>query len=107
MVEGEYTNNNVDYDTMFDNLEDLCTVQIPTSKPKVNLDQTRETLKEGAPTKGTFTSNFEHARQQAQYDNHKGMYDHIYVITESLPMRRESLTTCVSLDPSFTSSQAS
>jgi hypothetical protein len=66
---------------MFDNLECLCTVQMSPGYPKVDLDQTREKLKDGARIKGTFTSNFEHARQWAQYDNHKGIHDHIDVMT--------------------------
>jgi hypothetical protein len=80
-LKGEYTNINVNYDKMFDNLEDLHTIKMPPGYPRFDLDQTRETLKERAPTKGKFLSNFEHARQWAQYDNHKGVYDHINVMT--------------------------
>jgi hypothetical protein len=65
-LEGEYTNFNFDYDTMFDNLNDLRTTHMPTVYPKVDLDQTRETLKEGAPTNVTFISNCGHARQRDQ-----------------------------------------
>jgi hypothetical protein len=67
---------------MFDNLDDLRTIQMPPGYFKVDLDQTREVIKEGAPTKGTFTSNFEQAHQRAKYGNHKGMHDHIDIMTE-------------------------
>jgi hypothetical protein len=56
---------------------------MPPSYPKVNLDQTREIMKEGAPPKGTFTSNFEHARKRAHCDNHKGMHDHVSIMTDN------------------------
>jgi hypothetical protein len=45
---------------MFENLEYLRTVEMPSCYPKVDLDQTWETPKEGAPIKGFFISNFEH-----------------------------------------------
>jgi hypothetical protein len=86
---GEYTTSNIDYDTVFDNLNNLHIVQMPPGYSKVDLNQTRETLKEGLPTKGAFTSNFEHAHQQAQYDNHKGMHDHIDVMTEKFANEEE------------------
>jgi hypothetical protein len=89
-LEGEYTNIKVDYNTMFDNLDDLHIVHMPPGYPKVNIGQTQETLKEGAPTKRTFTSNFDHARQLAQYDNHKGMHDHIDVMTENFAKEEEN-----------------
>jgi hypothetical protein len=34
---------------MFENLDDLRTIQMPPGYPKVDLDQTWETLREGAP----------------------------------------------------------
>jgi hypothetical protein len=74
---------------MFDNLDDLWTTERPPGYPKVNLDQTRETLKDGAPTKGTFTSNFGHARQCSQYNNHKGMHDHIDIMTDKFAKEEE------------------
>jgi hypothetical protein len=37
---------------MFNDLDDL-----PPGYPKVDFDHTRETLKDGTPTKGTFTLN--------------------------------------------------
>jgi hypothetical protein len=40
---------------MFNNLDDLRTTDMPPGYPKFDLDQTRENLKDGAPTKGTFT----------------------------------------------------
>jgi hypothetical protein len=82
-LEGEYTKCNVDYDTMFDNPDDLQTTDMPPGYPKVDIDQTRTTLKDGAPTKGTFTSNFGHARQRAHYNNHKGMHDHIDIMMDN------------------------
>jgi hypothetical protein len=63
--------------------------KVPPCYPKVNLDQTSETLKEGAPTKGTFTSNFGHMRQRAQYDNHKGMQDHIDIMMDKFAKEEE------------------
>jgi hypothetical protein len=88
-LKGEYTNCNVDYDTMFENLDDLRTTKMPPGYPNVGLDQTRETLKDGAPTKGTFTSNFGHACQQAKYNNHKGMHDHIDITTDKFAKEDE------------------
>jgi hypothetical protein len=72
---------------MFDNLR---TTEIPPGYPKVDLDQTRGTLKEGSPTKGTFTSNFGHARQRAQYNNYKGMYDHIDIMMDKFAKEEET-----------------
>jgi hypothetical protein len=80
---------NVDFDIMFDNLNYLRAVQIPPGYPKVDLNQTRETLKEGAPKKGTSTFNFEHACKRAQYDNHKGMHNHIDVMMEKFAKKEE------------------
>jgi hypothetical protein len=92
-LEGEYTNCNVDYDTIFKNLDDLRTTNMPQGYPKVNLDQTRETsretLKDGSPKKGTFTLNFGHARQRVQYNNHKGMHNHIDIMTEKFAKEEE------------------
>jgi hypothetical protein len=88
-LEGEYTNCNVVYDTMFDNLDDLWTTQMPTGYPKVDLDQIRETMKDIAPTKGTFTSKFRHVRQRAQYNNHKCMHGHIYIMTDKFAKEEE------------------
>jgi hypothetical protein len=74
---------------MFDNLVDLRTTEMPPGYPKVNVDQTRETLKDGAPKKGTFTSNFGCARQRAQYNNHKGMHDRIDIMTDKFAKEEE------------------
>jgi hypothetical protein len=74
---------------MFDNLDNLRITNMPPGYPEVDLDQTRETLKEGAPMKGTFTSNFGHARQHTQYDNHKGMHDHIDIMTDKFTKEEE------------------
>jgi hypothetical protein len=65
---------------MFNNLEDLPTTDMPLGYPHVDSDQTRETLKDGSPTKGTFTSNFGHVRQWAHCNNHKEMHDHIDIV---------------------------
>jgi hypothetical protein len=89
-LEGEYTNCDVYQDTMFNNMDDLRTTDMPQGYPKVNLDQTRETLKNGAPTKGTFTSNFRHARQLAQYNNHNGMHDHIDIMTDKFAKEEDN-----------------
>jgi hypothetical protein len=90
-IEGEYINSNDDYDTMFDNLGDRRKIQMPPSYPKVDLDQMRETLKEGAQKcTFTFNSNFEHAHQCAQYDNHKGMHDHIDIMMEKFAKEEET-----------------
>jgi hypothetical protein len=75
---------------MFDILDDLRIVQMPHGYPQVDLDYMRETLKEGVPTKGTFISNFEHTHQRAQYDNHKGMHDHIAIMTEKFAKEEET-----------------
>jgi hypothetical protein len=88
-LEGEYTNCNVDYGTMFNNLNDLRTTKMPPGYPKVDLDQTRETLKNGATTKGTFTLNFGHTCQWAQYNNHKGIHDHIDIMTDKFTKEEE------------------
>jgi hypothetical protein len=45
-LEGEYTNINVNYDKMFNNLDNLRTVQMHPGSPKVDLTKTRETPKE-------------------------------------------------------------
>jgi hypothetical protein len=41
--------------------------------------------------KGTLTYNFKHACQRAQCDNHKGMYDHIDIMTEKFANEEEKL----------------
>jgi hypothetical protein len=75
---------------MFNNLDNLRTTDMPPGYPKVDLDQTRETLKDGAPSKGTFTSNFGHAHQRAQYNNHKGMHDHIDIMTDKFTKEEDT-----------------
>jgi hypothetical protein len=87
--EGECTNINVDYGTMSNNLEDLRTVEMPPGYPKVDLDQTRETLKEGVLTKGNFVSHFEHALYRSLYDNHQSMYDSVDAMMEKLKKEEE------------------
>jgi hypothetical protein len=74
---------------MLDNLDDLRTTKMPPCYPKIDLDQTREKLKEGSPTKGTFTLNFGHARQRAQYDDHKGMHNYIDIMTDKFMKEEE------------------
>jgi hypothetical protein len=74
---------------MFDNLNNLRTSEMPPGYPKVDLDQTRETLKDRTPTKGTFTSNFGHAHQRAQYNNNKGMHDHVDIMMDKFANEEE------------------
>jgi hypothetical protein len=74
-LEGECTDSTVVYDTLFNNLEDLYTFEMPPGYPQVDLNQTWETLKEAAPTKGNLVYNFKHVRQREIYDNHQGMYN--------------------------------
>jgi hypothetical protein len=106
-LEAEYTNCNVDYDTMLDNMDDLRTAKMPPGYPKVDLDQTRETLKDGDPTKCTFTSNFGYARQRAQYNNHKGMHEHIDIMMDKLAKEEDKANHLCPPALSCTSSPAS
>jgi hypothetical protein len=85
-LEREYTNINIDYTTILDNLR---TLQMLHGYPKVDLGQTRETLMDGAPMKCTFTSSYEHARQLAQYDNRKGIHEHIDIMTKKFAKKEE------------------
>jgi hypothetical protein len=62
-----------------------------------------ETLKEGAPTKGHFISNFEHARQRGVYDNQQGMNENTDTMIEKLEKEDKKPTTSDSPVPSCTS----
>jgi hypothetical protein len=83
-VEGEYTKCSIDYDTMFDNLDDLRTTDMPPGYTGVDIDKKRETLKDGA-----FTLSFGNALQWAQYTNHKGIHDHIDIMTAKFEKEEE------------------
>jgi hypothetical protein len=88
-LEGEHTNSNVNYETMFDNLYDLHTGEMLSGYPKFDLDQTRETLKKGASAKGNFVSNFEHAGRRSVYDNQQCMHDNINDMMEKFEKEEE------------------
>jgi hypothetical protein len=88
-IKGKYTNSNVNDATMFDNLEDLRSIEMPPCYPPVDLDHTQEKFKEGAPTNGNFITNFEHTRQRGLYDNHQSMHGNIDAMTEKFEKEEE------------------